>query len=188
MKKSFAVLLIAATFGSSALAQTATPAATEQSKVEALLKATGTLYVKDLHDIATAKGFYDFSIEAIFITSPVGQATNFGGARLTVGKNAAVSVIDSDEIAGVLAALTFLEQSSKAAIPIDSREISYTTRGGLAIVLFNDADKWSISVDAGKYSTGDTDFFQDAAIGIKTFRDGLTAVTAWLTSKGITSK
>ncbi len=185
MKKSLAVLLIAATFGSSALAQTATPVPTEQSKVEALLKATGTLYTKDFHKVATGKGFYDFSIEAIFITNPVGQGTSFGGARLTVGKNGSIGVIDFDEIPGVLAALNFLEQSSKTAIPTDDREISYTTRGGVSIVLFNEDKKWTISVDAGRSNTGDTDYFDDSAAGIKILRDGLTASIAWLTSKGI---
>ncbi len=188
MKKSLAVLLIAAAFVPSALAQTAAPSQpgqSEQVKVEALLKTTGTLFIKDFHSTVTVTDLSEVRLQAIFISSPIDKSINVGGVQFVVGLNSRVGFIDSDEIPGVLAALAFLEQSSTEPLPSDDREVTYTTRGGVKIVLFKYTGKWALHISVGNYTSGNEAIFQQIPSTMKSLRDALTASTAWLASKGI---
>jgi hypothetical protein len=187
MKKSFAVLLIAAAFVPSALAQTTTPsqpARSEQVKVEALLNTTGTLFIKDIHPSVRVDGVSEVTLQAIFISSPIDKSINVGGVQFIVGTSKRIGFIDADEIPGVLAALTFLEQSSTTPLLSDSREITYTTRGGVKIGLYQ-TTQWILYVSVGNSASGNIASFQNNPSAITELRYALTANTTWLASKGI---
>lgn len=115
-----------------------------KTKLEAFTGAAGVVSIKGYVEVGTMKGTSPISVTAMTIRdAKTGQVTS--GAVFEIsefksyGVDRAISYVDADEINDLLSGLTYISKADDAITPMKFYEAQYSTRGGLKLVVFNNA-------------------------------------------------
>lgn len=115
-----------------------------KTKLEAFTGAAGVVSIKGYVEVGTMKGTNPISVTAMTIRdAKTGQVTSGAVFEITeiksYGVDRSLSYVDADELADLLSGLTYISKADDTITPMKFYEAQYSTRGGLKLVVFNNA-------------------------------------------------
>lgn len=164
MRMLLTALLVA--FAGPAASQTGQPPGqvpAPKTKIEAFTGTSGSVVIKGYTDVGQLDGG-SIEVTAMTFRNPndkqqtSGLAISVKDARNPAYNGSKRSFVDYDEIQGLLEGIKYISSSKKDVTKLQFFETSYSTRGDLRLVTFNDgAGNISATVDAGpSYSKAQT--------------------------------
>jgi hypothetical protein len=115
-----------------------------KTKLEAFTGTIGVASIKGYVEVGTMKGTSPVRVTAMIVRdAKSGKET--AGAVFEVaeiksyGTDTSRSYVDAEELADLLSGLTYISQADATVTPMRFFEAQYSTRGGLKLVVFNDA-------------------------------------------------
>lgn len=130
-----------------------TKAPSAPTSLQTELERRGNMTVKEFHPVGTLSAPYDFKakFDAVAVSSPWDSTKTFG-LRIEVGQegDTQTGVLDADEAAALLRAADYLiaKAPAMARDSLDYTEVTYTSRAGVGVGLYQSGRKQTAYVKA----------------------------------------
>jgi hypothetical protein len=162
----FAALMISAVNLHNAAHAQAVKEESNRTKLEAFAGTVGAVSIKGYVEVGTMKGTNPVTVSAMVLRdAKSGKVTSGAVFEITETKSYGAdtnrSYVDAEELSDLLSGLTYISQADATVTPMRFFEARYSTRGGLTLTVFNDAQgQRQFSVHVGGNIGGKNTFFR----------------------------